>query len=62
MIKEYETIFVLEPNFDEGAVENEIEKIKEIVTANGGEVVAVEKWVGASWPTRSARRRKGSTA
>jgi small subunit ribosomal protein S6 len=44
MIKEYETIFVLEPNFDEGAVENEIEKIKEIVVANGGEVVAVEKW------------------
>jgi small subunit ribosomal protein S6 len=43
-MKEYETIFVLEPNFDEAAVEQEIEKIRDIVTGGGGEVVAVEKW------------------
>lgn len=44
MMKEYETIFVLEANFDEASVEQEIDKIREIVTGNGGEVVAVEKW------------------
>lgn len=43
-MKEYETIFVLEPNFDDAAVDQEIEKIKEIVSQDGGEVVAVEKW------------------
>jgi len=44
MIKEYETIFVLEPGHDEAAIDGEIEKIREIVTQDGGEVVAVEKW------------------
>ena len=44
MMKEYETIFVLEPNYDEASVEQEIDKVREIVTGNGGEVVAVEKW------------------
>jgi small subunit ribosomal protein S6 len=43
-MKEYETIFVLEPGHDEGVVDGEIEKIREIVSQNGGEVQAVEKW------------------
>lgn len=44
MMKEYETIFVLEPSHDEGIVDAEIEKIRDIVSQDGGEVVAVEKW------------------
>ena len=44
MMKEYETIFVLEPGHDETALDAEIEKIKDIVTQDGGEVIAVEKW------------------
>jgi small subunit ribosomal protein S6 len=43
-MREYETIFVLEPNFDEAAVENEIEKLRDIIQNDGGEVLAVEKW------------------
>lgn len=43
-MREYETIFVLEPSYDEAALEQEIEKIKEIVSQDGGEVTAVEKW------------------
>ena len=43
-MKEYETIFVLEPGHDEGVIDQEIEKIRDIVTQDGGEVVTVEKW------------------
>ena len=44
MMREYETIFVLEPGHDEGVVDGEIEKIRDIVSQDGGEVLAVEKW------------------
>lgn len=43
-MREYETIFVLDPGHDDAAVDGEIEKIKEIVSQDGGEVTAVEKW------------------
>ena len=43
-MREYETIFVLDPGQDDAAVDGEIEKIKEIVSQDGGEVTAVEKW------------------
>lgn len=44
MLREYETTFVLDPGHDEAQVEAEIEKIREIITQDGGEVVAVNKW------------------
>ena len=42
-MREYETIFVLEPNQDEASVEAEIEKIRDLITSGGGEIAAIEK-------------------
>lgn len=43
-MREYETIFVLEPNQDEASVEAEIEKIRDLITSGGGEIAVIEKW------------------
>jgi len=44
MLREYETTFVLDPGHDEAQVDAEIEKIREIITSDGGEIVVVNKW------------------
>ena len=43
-MREYETIFVLEPNQDEASVEAEIEKIRDLIISGGGEIAVLEKW------------------
>lgn len=58
-MREYETIFVLEPNVDETTVETEIEKVKDIVTHDGGEVVAVEKWGRRKLAYEIRKRKEG---
>ncbi len=44
MLKEYETIFVLDPGQDESQVEAEITKISDIIKNGGGEIVTVNRW------------------
>jgi small subunit ribosomal protein S6 len=43
-LREYETVFVLHPNLEEGRVEEEIEGIKQTITAASGEILDVERW------------------
>lgn len=40
----YETTIVLNPQFDEAAVEREIEKITSTVSRASGQIVATQKW------------------
>jgi small subunit ribosomal protein S6 len=40
----YENIFILDPKLEEKAIEDTVEKVKNIVTTNGGEVLKSENW------------------
>jgi small subunit ribosomal protein S6 len=40
----YEVVYIMDPALDEGAVNAKLEKFHELVTANGGEVSAVDHW------------------
>ena len=44
MIRKYETIFILDPSFDEEAVKASIEKFKGVIENGGGTVENVDVW------------------
>jgi small subunit ribosomal protein S6 len=41
-MREYETVFILDPKLDEGEVKDEIGKVQSLITSLDGEVVGVE--------------------
>ncbi|HKQ57195.1 MAG TPA: 30S ribosomal protein S6 [Candidatus Eisenbacteria bacterium] len=43
MIK-YETTFILEPGFDEGKINEEVERVSQWIKDLGGEVLEVQRW------------------
>jgi len=43
-VTKYETTFILEPGFDEGKVNEEIERVSQWVRDLGGEVLEVQRW------------------
>lgn len=40
----YETTFILEPGFDEGRLNEEIERVSQWIRDLGGEVIEVQRW------------------
>ena len=44
-MNKYEILYILASNLDEAVKEAQIEKYSALVTANGGEVESVNKWV-----------------
>ena len=44
MMRKYETIFILDPSFDEEAVKASIEKFKGVIENGGGTVENVDFW------------------
>ena len=58
-MREYETIFVVEPNQDEASVDAEIEKLRDLVTTAGGEIVVVEKWGRRKLAYEIRKRKEG---
>lgn len=40
----YEKIVILDPNLDDGAVEGFIEKIKDVIIKQGGEILKTDNW------------------
>ncbi|MBS3920876.1 MAG: 30S ribosomal protein S6 [Deltaproteobacteria bacterium] len=42
--RKYETIFILDPDLEEGVAQSAIEKIKGIITQGSGEILKVEDW------------------
>jgi small subunit ribosomal protein S6 len=43
-MRKYETIFILDPDLEEGMAQSAIEKIKGIITQGNGEILKVEDW------------------
>jgi len=43
-VTKYETTFILEPGFDEGKVNEEIERISQWIRDLGGELLEVQRW------------------
>jgi small subunit ribosomal protein S6 len=43
-VREYETVFIIDPSCDESQVEQEINTVKEIIVAGDGRVVEAESW------------------
>ena len=42
--RKYETIFILDPDLEEGIAQSTIEKIKGIVTQGNGQILKLEDW------------------
>ncbi len=43
-MRKYESIFILDPDLEEGVAQTAIEKIKGIITQGNGEILKVEDW------------------
>lgn len=43
-MNKYEAIFIVRPDLEEAAIQEVIEKVKGIITNNGGEIVDVDNW------------------
>lgn len=43
-MRSYETLFILKPSLDEEGVNANIEKIKDVIVKNGGEIEEVDVW------------------
>jgi small subunit ribosomal protein S6 len=43
-VTKYETTFILEPGFDEGKVNEEIERVSQWIRDLGGELLEVQRW------------------
>ncbi len=41
---EYETVFILDPGLDENQVNDEVEKTSNLISANGGTILEVQRW------------------
>ncbi len=57
-MNDYESIFILAPSTDEGESEKISQRFQEVITANGGEVVRIEKWGKRklAYPVRKHRK------
>lgn len=44
MINQYETVFILTPVLSDAQVKEAVDKMKKLITDNGGEVVHYEDW------------------
>jgi len=43
-MRKYETIYILDPDLEEGIAQSAIEKIKGIITQGNGEILKTEDW------------------
>jgi small subunit ribosomal protein S6 len=43
-VTKYETTFILEPGFDEGRINGEIERVSQWIRDLGGEVLEIQRW------------------
>jgi small subunit ribosomal protein S6 len=43
-LREYETVFVLHPNYEEKEFEAEIQMVSDMITTSGGSIIEVDRW------------------
>jgi small subunit ribosomal protein S6 len=43
-VTKYETTFILEPGFDDGRINEEIERVSQWIRDLGGEVLEIQRW------------------
>lgn len=58
-MKEYESIFVLDPGVDDARVDVEVEKVREFITTRSGEVTEIQKWGRRKLAYEINRRKEG---
>ncbi len=58
-MKEYESIFVLDPGLEDARVDAEVEKIRDFITARSGEITEIQKWGRRKLAYEINRRKEG---
>jgi small subunit ribosomal protein S6 len=58
-MRKYETTFIINPELEEKAIEEVIEKVKGIISNNAGEVVNVDNWGVKKLAYEVKKRRSG---
>lgn len=58
-MRKYETTFIINPELEEKAIEEMIEKVKGIISNNAGEVVNVDNWGVKKLAYEVKKRRSG---
>jgi small subunit ribosomal protein S6 len=43
-LREYETVFVLHPNYEEKEFEAEVQTVSDMITSSGGSIIEVDRW------------------
>ncbi len=56
----YEKIIILDPNIDDSAVEEIIEKVKGVITKEGGEIFKVDNWGRRKLAYELNKQKKGN--
>ena len=59
MVRAYETIYILDPALDDARWDEEIEAVKSVIAAKGGEVKEVQKWGRRRLAYEIAKKREG---
>ena len=59
-MREYESIFVLNPDVSDAQVDAEVEKIREFVTSKKGEVTEIQKWGRRKLAYEIGKNREGN--
>ena len=59
-MREYESIFVLNPDVSDAQVEAEVEKIREFVISKKGEITEVQKWGRRKLAYEIGKNREGN--
>lgn len=58
-MREYESIFVLDPGIDDAQVDAELEKIRDFITSQHGEITEVQKWGRRKLAYEIRKKREG---
>ena len=43
-MREYETVFVLHPTYDEKEFEAEVQAVSDLITSSGGSIIEIDRW------------------
>jgi len=59
MMREYESVFVLDPSIEDAQVDTELEKIKEFLGSRNSEITEIQKWGRRKLAYEVRKRKEG---